>query len=102
LSAAAQEHLLHSRESDTSMISPSNLLVNNFELSKTPGNSLIHPVHYDEGGIVGKLIQHGQESGQPQEQQIPQEPPFGPARVDQEGEEDAVSSPAENNNPPSP
>jgi hypothetical protein len=75
------------------MISPSNLLVNNFELSKTPGNSLIHPVHYDEGGTVGKL---------PLEQEIPQEPPFGPARVDQEGEEDAVSTPAENNNPPSP
>jgi hypothetical protein len=53
--------------------------------------------------VLSALMQsHGQESGQPQEQQIPQEPPFGPARVDQEGEEDAVSSPAENNNPPSP
>jgi predicted metal-dependent RNase len=63
LSVVAQEHLLHSRESDAIMINPSNLLVNNFELAETPGNSLIHPVQYDKEGTVGKLIQHGQESG---------------------------------------
>jgi hypothetical protein len=45
------------------MINPSNLLVNNFEMAETPGNSLIHPVQYDKEGTVGKLIQHGQESG---------------------------------------